>query len=294
MYKYLVTGASGYLAQTLIPLAAQSAEVIGVARHAAEICDPAQSIKLDITDRNRVLDTIMAEKPEAIIHCAACNPGGDVDAMYRVNQLGSENIALAARRAGCRLVAVSSDTVFNGKDAPFADTAVAQPLEENHYAVSKAQAEKVILDTLDDVIVVRTSLIYDLDTMDRGTQGFVDRMQSGQTLQLFNDVLRQPVLASSLADCLLRLASDLASECGTMNLAGKEVLSRAEFGVKLMDYWRVDYEGKMQTISGEGVTGLPMDLRMSLERADSLGLATPGVSEALSWQKKNSAAGKLI
>lgn len=291
MDKYLITGASGYLASTLIPLAAQAAEVIGVARHTAAICDPAQSIALDITDRNRVLDTIMAEKPDAIIHCAACNPGGDSEAMDRVNRLGSENIALAARRADSRLIAVSSDTVFNGRDAPFADDASAQPLVENHYAVSKALAEKVILDTLDEAIVIRTSLIYGLDSMDRGTKGFVDRIAAGETLKLFDDVLRQPVLASSLSHCLLRLASDLANERGTMNFAGSESLSRAQFGVKLMDYWRVDYDGSMETISGEGIAGLPMDLRMSLARAESLGLPVPGVSEALKKNKQNKRTG---
>lgn len=292
MDKYLITGASGYLATTLIPLAAQSAEVIGVARHTAAICDPAQSIELDITDRNRVLDVIMAEKPDVIIHCAACNPGGDSDAMYRVNQQGSEHIALAARRAGCRLVAVSSDTVFNGKDAPFADDTAAQPVAENPYAVSKALAEKVILETLDDAIVVRTSLIYALDSIDRGTRGFAERMQRGETLTLFNDVVRQPVLASSLSHCLLRLASDLAAERGTMNFAGSESLSREQFGIKLLDYWRIDYKGMMEAISGEGIAGLPMDLRMSLTRADSLGLPTPGVSEAMKQKKNRQTGGK--
>ena len=293
MDKYLITGASGYLAATLIPLAAESAEVIGVARHTAAICDPAQSIELDISDRNRVLDVIMAEKPDVIIHCAACNPGGDSDAMYRVNQLGSEHIALAARRAGCRLVAVSSDTVFNGKDAPFADDAVAEPVPENHYAVSKALAEKVILGTLDDAIVVRTSLIYGLDSIDRGTQSFAKRIERGETLKLFNDVLRQPVLASSLSYCLLRLASDLAAERGTMNFAGSESLSREQFGIKLLDYWRIDYDGLMESVSGEGIAGLPRDLRLSLARADSLGLPTPGVSLAMKQKKQNrKAAGK--
>ena len=288
--KYLITGASGYLANTLMPLAAQVAEVVGVARHTEKICDPAQSITLDITDRNRVLDVIAAEKPDVIIHCAACNPGAEGDnsqAMQQVNHLGSEHVAMAARRLDCRLVAVSSDTVFNGVDAPFADDAVAQPLEDNLYAVSKALAEKAVLDICGDAIVVRTSLIYGLDTMDRGTRGFVERLHSGETLKLFDDVIRQPVLASSLSDCLLRLASDLVQESGTMNFAGSQSLSRAEFGIKLLKFWRVDFEGMMETISGQGVAGLPIDLRLKLDRATSLGLAMPGVSDALKQQKQS-------
>ena len=288
MDKYLITGASGYLASTLMPLAAQTAEVVGVARHPANICDPAQSVQLDITDRNRVLDVIMAEKPDVIIHCAACNPGGEgnnPDAMQQINHLGSEHVALAARRIDCRLVAVSTDTVFNGIDAPFADDAKAEPLADNPYAVSKAQGEEVMLRICSDAIVVRTSLIYGLDTIDRGTRGFVDRIKDGETLKLFDDVIRQPVLATSLSDCLLRLASDLCNESGFMNFAGSESLSRAEFGIKMMKFWRVDYKGMIETMSGKGIAGLPMDLRLSQDRAQALGLAMPGVTEALKQHK---------
>lgn len=285
----MITGASGYLATTLMPLAAQVAEVVGVARHTEKICDPAQSIKLDITDRNRVLDVIAAEKPDVIIHCAACNPGAEGDntqAMQQVNHLGSEHVALAARRVDCRLVAVSSDTVFNGLDAPFADEAEAQPLADNPYAVSKAQAEKAILDICGEAVIVRTSLIYGLDSMDRGTRGFAERINSGDTLKLFDDVIRQPVLVTSLSDCLLRLASDLSGETGTMNFAGSESLSRAEFGIKLLKFWRIDYEGMMETISGQGIAGLPIDLRLSLDRATALDLAMPGVSDAIKQYKQ--------
>lgn len=285
--KYLITGASGYLASTLIPLAAQEAEVLGVARQASAIKDPAQSLQLDITQRNQVLDVILAEKPDAIIHAAACNPGGDATRMQRVNHLGSENVALAARRADCRLVAVSSDTVFSGENAPYADDAESNPLPDNPYAVSKAHAENAILEVCPEAIIVRTSLIYELDTMDRGTRGFVERMQRGEPLKLFNDVLRQPVLAAELSASLLRFASEFADESGTVNVAGTQSLSRADFGLKLMDYWQVDYQGRVELISGEGIAGLPMDLTMRLERANALGLSLSGVSNALKVRRKN-------
>jgi len=49
MKKILITGASGYLANSLVAQAAECAEVIGVARRSEAIADPAQSIALDIT-----------------------------------------------------------------------------------------------------------------------------------------------------------------------------------------------------------------------------------------------------
>lgn len=286
MKKYLITGASGYFATTLIPLAAQLGEVLGVARSPADIVDPAQSLRLDITDRNRVMDVISAEKPDVILHCAACNPGGDAAAMQRVNEDGSRHIAEAARRTDARLVAVSSDTVFNGVDAPFADDAPLSPQPENPYAVSKAAAEEAIMASCPESIIVRTSLIYGLDSMDRGTAGFVERMQNGEPLKLFHDVIRQPVLASDLAASMLSFAHELDSERGTVNIAGTESLSRAEFGMLLLDYWGVDYTDKLEQISGAGIAGLPMDLRVLLTRAEALGFKLTGVTQAIKEHRK--------
>ena len=46
-----------------------------------------------------------------------------------------------------------------------------------------------------------------LDEMDRGTQGFVERLKADQPLILFSDVIRQPVWVDTLVEALLRLAT---------------------------------------------------------------------------------------
>lgn len=281
MKKILITGASGYLANSLVAQAAECAEVIGVARRSEAIADPAQSIALDITQRKRVLDVIVNEKPDAIIHCAASNPGSDETSMLAVNESGSAYVAEAAAQLGCRLVAVSSDTVLNGIDAPFADNAPSSPLPENTYAVSKACAEHQLLSIYPATIVVRTSLIYGLHDMDRGTAGFVKRLDAGEKLRLFTDVIRQPVFDQSLSEHLCSLAVQLTEECGAMNIVGDEACSRFEFGKRMLDHWGIEYGDSLEAVSGVGVAGLPLDLTMRQVRAKALGFATPGVSEVL-------------
>jgi len=286
MKKILITGASGYLANSLVAQAAQCAEVIGVARHTEAIADPAQSIALDITHRERVLDVVATEKPDAIIHCAASNPGSDEASMLAVNESGSANVAEAAAQLGCRLVAVSSDTVLNGIDAPFADNAPHSPLPENTYAVSKARAEYQLLSIYPATIVVRTSLIYGLHDMDRGTAGFVQRLDTGEKLRLFTDVIRQPVFDRSLSEHLCSLAVQLTDECGTMNIVGDEACSRFEFGKRMLEHWGIEYGDSLEAVSGAGVAGLPIDLTMRQVRAKALGFATPGVSEVLQTARR--------
>jgi len=278
MQKVLITGASGYLANTLVPRAAQQAEVVGTARNKDLICDPAQAVGLDITRRASVLDLVLAEQPDVIIHCAASNPGGDEAAMQSVNTEGAAHIAEAAKRLDCRLIAVSSDTVFSGNDGPYYDNAPTSALAENAYAVSKADAEAAILKHCPEALIVRTSLIYGLGKIDRGTEGFVKRLNQDHELQLFTDVIRQPVFDQALADNLCKLAFEFVDESGTMNLAGDEACSRYSFGMRMLDYWKTGYKDLVKGTSGVGVAGLPLDLRLHHDRAESLGLSTIGVS----------------
>jgi len=281
MKKILITGASGYLAYALVPIAAERADVVGIARQADAINEKAEAISVDIEDRSAVIDVVRAQQPDAIIHCAACNPGGSDEAMFGVNEHGTRHVAEAASELGCRLVSVSSDTVLSGKDAPYADDAPSSPLPENAYAVSKARGEDIIRSLVPSAIIARTSLIYGTNKIDRGTEGFSERLDSGNQLKLFTDVIRQPVDSKSFSQNLCRLALELVDESGFINIVGDEVMSRYTFGVRMLDFWGIDYTDRLEAISGIGMAGLPIDLRMSLNRANQLGLATPGVSTVL-------------
>jgi len=191
--KILITGASGYLAKALLPHAAQRAEVVGVARNTSKISNQALALSVDLSDPDAVLDVVLSQNPDAIIHCAAVNPGGSDADMFAVNEAGTANIAKAASQLDCRFVSVSSDTVFSGLEAPYADNAKASPFKENVYATTKACGEQHIRTLIPAAIIVRTSLIYGIDEIDRGTSGFAKRLAQGETLKLFPDVIRQPV-----------------------------------------------------------------------------------------------------
>ncbi len=275
----LITGASGYLANALLPYAAQRARVIGTARNIEDI--RGDTLSLDLTNRAAVLDAVLSKRPDAIIHCAAVNPGGSDADMIAVNDIGTKHIAEAASELGCRLVSVSSDTVFNGKEAPYADDAIASPLPDNIYAVTKARGEAHIRSLLPDAAIVRTSLIYGTDKMDRGTAGFSQRLAAGDTLKLFSDVIRQPVHDQALASCLCALALDHTDESGFIGIAGDEAMSRFDFGVRMLDYWGINYKNQLEESSGIGIPGLPLDVRMTMQRAQALGLPTSGVSLVL-------------
>lgn len=283
----LITGGSGYLGRSLTIMAAGKFQVYATYHtHPGEI-NAGQPVLLDLTSRDNVLRQITQLAPSAIIHAAAINPGqGRVEDMARINVDGTRYVAEGAQAAGARLIYISSDVVHDGQNAPYLDEASPTPI--NTYGHSKAAAEAVVTETDLGATIVRTSLIYGLQEIDRGTQSFIDRLETGQPLVLFNDVLRQPVWVETLSEALLKLVNlDFA---GTLNVAGRQVLTREEFGRRMLAWWQIQWPaGQLQSGRAADISGtIPLDLRVSVTKGEQLlQMKFPGVDEVLSRHTRN-------
>jgi dTDP-4-dehydrorhamnose reductase len=204
--------------------------------------------------------------------------------MWRVNADGARHIAAAATRVGARLIAMSTDVVHDGTSAPYADDAPANPI--NTYARTKAAAEDSILDIDPSAVVVRTSLMYGLDTMDRGTAEFADRLVRNETLQLFTDVVRNPIWVETLAQAIVRLADTDVS--GLLNIAGRQAVTREDYARKLLAHWDIDDRGLIEPVRAAEISDtIPLDLRLDSTRAEELlGMPFPGVDEVLAGNRR--------
>ncbi len=147
-------------------------------------------------------------------------------------------------------MAVSTDVLHDGTAGPYPDDATPTPLDI--YGRSKAEGEAAVLDGLPSALVVRTSLMYAVDEMDRGTAGFARRLAAGEPLRLFTDVWRNPVWVETLADALVRLAATEAS--GILNVAGAEAMTRETYALALLDYWGIDDLGRYEPVRAADVS----------------------------------------
>ncbi|HXW01564.1 MAG TPA: hypothetical protein VEC93_24350, partial [Anaerolineae bacterium] len=123
--------------------------------------------------------------------------------------------------------------------------------------------------------------IYGLEEMDRSIESFVKRLEAGQPLILFNDVVRQPIWVESLAEALLKLVElDFA---GILNIAGRQALTREEFGRRMLAWWKVDPRGLLQAGRAANTSDtIPLDVRMTVVKAEQLLQMTfPGVDDVL-------------
>lgn len=275
----VVTGASGYLGPYVVEaLAARREGCVGVYHRTPPGGRVLDSVRADLTSPSGADSVIREMQPKAVIHCAAANPGSPDEVMDAVNHRGTDLVARASALVGSRLVVVSTDIVFDGQHAPYADNAPAAPTSV--YGRTKAAGERAALARCPTAAIVRTSLIYALDRIDRGTAGFLRRIEGAEDLVLFADVIRQPVHAPALADALVRLALDDVQVAGTLNVAGAQAVSRAEFGRRLIDRWGGDAlavkDAPVAEVLGPG-HGVPIDLRLSLDRARALGYSLPGL-----------------
>jgi dTDP-4-dehydrorhamnose reductase len=149
--KAMILGASGLLGQALMP-EWRGDEVVGLT-----------SRDVDIRQADSVQQVVAKVRPEWIVLAAAYT---DVDGCeknrelaFSVNRDGAVNVALAAIRAGAKLLFLSSDYVFDGKKtSPYKIDDARNP--QSVYGCSKAEAEVRLLEILPDCCIVRTAWLF--------------------------------------------------------------------------------------------------------------------------------------
>jgi len=175
-------------------------------------------MRLDIRDEAATMRGFLRHGPDVVIHTAYAM--GDEETIVR----GSANVALAAHRAGARLVHLSTDLVFDGEQgAPYTEDDEPRPVMT--YGQHKLEAERLVLRAHPDALVVRTSLL--LGPPDGPQEALARR----DDVEFYEDEIRTPIRVAELAPALLSLAK--RGETGILHVAGPEALSRAELAARL-------------------------------------------------------------
>lgn len=205
MTRYLVTGASGMLGQDLQAALARDPD----ARREVTALSRAE---LDVTDRDAVLAAVGGH--DLVINAAAYTnvDGAETheDEAFAINAAGVENLAVAAREHGARLLTISTDYVFDGAGtSPYPEDAPRDPL--NAYGRSKAEGERLALAAHPaGVFIVRTAWLYGA-----GGPNFAATMlrlaASNPTVSVVDDQLGQPTWTADLAAALVELAESDAT-----------------------------------------------------------------------------------
>jgi len=207
--KLLITGGAGYLGSEL---RRQAPDALAT-WHRTLVSN---GVQLDVRDVDATMRTFLKHGPDVVIHTAYVM--GDADTTIR----GSHNVALAAHRAGARLIHLSTDLVFDGEHgAPYTEDDEPRPVME--YGQQKLEAEQLVRRLHPEALVVRTSLLYG------PPDGPQEALAQRDDVTFHTDEIRTPIPVRDLAAALLRLAG----ERGILHVAGPEALSRQAFAARL-------------------------------------------------------------
>jgi dTDP-4-dehydrorhamnose reductase len=255
--RILVTGATGHLGSRVAARAADAGwSVVGTYLRAAnEVADE----QLDVRDIAAVRGLVRRVRPDVVIHTAAGR--GD----WRVIADGAAHVAVAAAAQGSRLVHISSDAVFSGREVEYDESAPPDPLYR--YGAAKAAAETAIAAIDPAAAVVRTSVILGDG---RGQHEVLTRDLIAGRVQgaLFTDMIRKPVHVDDLAEALLELAVN--DYRGILNVAGPDAISRYDLGVLVARREGLDPSLIPVATLADSGTRLAADVRLITERAVSL------------------------
>lgn len=233
--RVLVTGAGGMLGRAVV----ERFEAAGVEMTAAS------HDRLDVCDRDAVLQAVTTLRPDAVVHLAAWTAVDDcerdLDRAYRINAVATRHVAEASRRAGAHLLYVSTDYVFDGtKDSPYHEWDAPRPLSV--YGHSKLAGER---EAGPEATVVRTSWLV-------GRHGanilktILRLAAAHETISFVDDQRGHPTIADDLARVLHRLVAERRP--GVFHVTNQGAVSWCGFARSVMEAAGYD-PGRVQPIT---------------------------------------------
>ena len=226
--RIVVTGANGQVGSALVKLLQAEGD------HQIKVIT---RDNCDIGDRVMVRRLVGSFRPELILHPAAYTYVDQAETepenCYRVNALGTQNLALAAAQNDAAMLYVSTNAVFDGRKAtPYYEYDLPNP--ESVYGRSKLAGEDCVKSLLNRFYIVRTSWVFG----PRPTEGklnFVRRMlQLGDergAVSVVDDEISNPTYAPDLAAAILELGQTGAY--GLYHLSNENPASRFEFAQEI-------------------------------------------------------------
>ena len=285
----LVTGVTGLLGQALIGSVPAGDRVIGVSRgvDSRVVNGSLELVKTDVTDPeavNRIFDRF---EIDVAIHAAG---EGSVDAVERDPILGrlsivqgAENLANISKKHGVQALYISTNAVFSGNEAPYAEASETRPL--TLYGHLKKEAEIAFLESDDRCSVVRPILMYGWPLHGQRTNPVaftVSQLRANQEIMMVNDVWENPLYNKQAAEAIWQVTKKEVA--GVIHLAGQTRLNRYELAVATAKAFRLDPDLIKEVDSSffPALTPRPRDTTFRIDRMiDRLSMQPLSINEGL-------------
>lgn len=232
----LVVGAEGQLGselkRCLTEMKAEIASIPSAYKDASVLYRDIDT--LDITDQDSVRAVFEEARPDIVFNCAAfTNVDGCEDneeLALAINASGPKHLARASKEFDSKLVHVSTDYVFSGRDStPRIESDATVPVSA--YGRTKLAGEIAVRENCENYFIVRTAWLYGYKGKNF-VKTMIDLGKKYDEVTVVDDQFGNPTSANDLAYTLLTLA--LTDEYGIYHATNEGTCSWAEFASAIM------------------------------------------------------------
>ena len=289
--RIYLTGASGFVGSNLAHVFAQ---------RGAEVVAPGHE-HVDLADELVVRRSVLATKPDALVHAAIWNdPAGlrsDRRRAWEAYVAATRNVVAAANAVDAQVVLISTDWVFDGTQGPAPETEPPNPI--NAYGFLKACSELVLTETAGYGTVARIAGVQGVHRarphlpreQDAGfgylVVSLVEALRAGERFSVWDgpglNALATPTLATDAAGLVWRALEREAT--GILHCCGGEHIDRVGLARRAVEVFELDGDlldvgpPPPQVLSGEPV---PFDTRLdAAATAGALGVELPDLNAML-------------
>jgi dTDP-4-dehydrorhamnose reductase len=223
MLKIWITGATGQIGSAIN-------KVLNPLGY--EVFDTDHEV-LDITDLEEVLNFCKTNRPQVIINCAGiasekeCSDNPEL--AYKVNALGARNVAIAALKLNAKIVQISTDDVFDGKNSlPITEFDKPNPITV--YGKSKFCGENFVKEFAPKHFIIRSSWVY--GEGNNFVTYILDKAKKGEQLNIAKNQIGTPTSAKELARFILHIIN--TNEYGTYHFTCGGRCSRIDFTKEIL------------------------------------------------------------
>lgn len=233
--------------------------------------------EVDITNSKDVNIYVDIRRPDVIINCAGLTDVNyceeNPEEAFKVNAIGAKNLAIAATRINAKLIQLSTDDVFDGKNnKPYREYDKVNP--ETKYGKSKLLGEEYIKHFSNTYFILRSSWLY-------GGNNYIENIISeaktnGKVFVPINQV-GSPTSSKELAEFILLLIDSY--DYGIYHASSIGECSRGEFAREILKLKKI----KAEVEEVDNLEGF--EKRPNYSALDNFILKISDIYEFPTWQK---------
>jgi dTDP-4-dehydrorhamnose reductase len=290
MRRVLITGSNGLLGQKLVEILSNSPNYMMLLTSKQELSvfrdERLQYRQIDISNKHDVSSVVEEFEPEIIINAAAMTNVDQCETeremAWRANVTGVEHLIRSAKLVGARIIHISTDYVFDGRNGPYGETDRPNPL--SYYGRTKLASENVLQTSGIPSAILRTMVLYGIGFGIKLNFALwlLKNLSEEKPVRVVDDQIGNPTLADDLAYAILKVIE--LERTGVYHVAGPDLVNRYEFALALARLFNFN----KKLISAVKTTSMkqaaPRPLRsgfITLKAQTDLGLKLAGVEQGL-------------